>query len=145
MSAIAVLPRARRVSSTCRSEERPRERLFRHGAAALSSRELLAVVLGSGSARASALDLAEASSRDGLRGLAARSLAELEGEPGLGPAKAARVLATLELGARAGRRGRAAGALVPHARRVGPLPPAALRLRVPSRPSASSPSTCVSA
>ena len=41
------------------AEERPRERLARHGAAALSSRELLAILIGTGSARESALSLAQ--------------------------------------------------------------------------------------
>jgi len=99
MSAIAVLPLARRVQDLP-PEERPRERLVRHGPAALSSRELLAVVLGNGTARASALDLAEGLLRSGLRGLASRSLPELLGESGLGPAQACRVMATVELGAR---------------------------------------------
>jgi DNA repair protein RadC len=99
MSAIAVLPAARRVFDLP-PEERPRERLFRHGPGALSSRELLALVLGSGSARASAMDVAEGLLRDGLRGLASRSLADLLGQPGLGRAQASRVVATMELGAR---------------------------------------------
>jgi len=99
MSAIAVLPAARRVLDLP-PEERPRERLFRHGPGALSSRELLALVLGSGSARASALDVAEGLLRDGLRGLASRSLADLLGESGLGRAQACRVVATMELGSR---------------------------------------------
>jgi DNA repair protein RadC len=81
-------------------EERPRERLARQGPAALSSRELLASIIGSGSRGASALDLASALLDDGLHGLAARSLGELEQVHGLGRAKAARVLAALELGAR---------------------------------------------
>lgn len=81
-------------------EERPRERLHRHGAAALSSRELLALLLGTGTRRASALDLAEDLMLSGLRALPSRSLAELERTPGLGRAKATRVLAALELGAR---------------------------------------------
>jgi DNA repair protein RadC len=81
-------------------EERPRERMARHGAPALSSRELLALLVGTGSAQASALDVAERLLDGGLRGLAGRSLGELEGTHGLGRAKAARVLAALELGAR---------------------------------------------
>jgi DNA repair protein RadC len=88
------------------AEDRPRERLARHGASALSSRELLAVVLGSGSARRSALDLADRLLGHGVRGLAMRSLAELEGEAGLGRAQACRVLAALELGARVAAEGR---------------------------------------
>jgi DNA repair protein RadC len=81
-------------------EDRPRERLARHGAGALSNGELIALLLGTGSREASALDVAERLTRDGLRGLAGRSLAELEHEKGLGPAKATRVLAALELGGR---------------------------------------------
>jgi DNA repair protein RadC len=104
MSAIAVLPAVRRMQALP-PEERPRERLSRLGPAALSSRELLALILGSGSARASALDIAEGLLRDGLRGLTSRSLAELLGESGLGPAQASRVVATMELGARAAAEG----------------------------------------
>jgi DNA repair protein RadC len=81
-------------------EDRPRERLARLGAPALSNRELLAVVVGTGSRRASAIDLAEGLLRRGLRDLAGRSLADLERGNGLGRAKATRVLAALELGAR---------------------------------------------
>jgi len=82
--------------------ERPRERLARHGAAALSNRELVALLLGTGSPGASALDVADDLLAGGLRELASRSLAELEGRPGLGRAKATRVLAALEIGARLG-------------------------------------------
>jgi len=92
------------------SEDRPRERLARHGAGALSNRELLAVVLGTGTRRASALDVAASLLESGLRGLAGRSVAELESERGLGRAKAARVAATLELGARLASEGRTAPA-----------------------------------
>ncbi len=81
-------------------EERPRERLRRHGVSALSSRELLALLIGSGTRGASALDLAEGLLLAGLRALPARSLADLETTHGLGRAKASRVLAALELGAR---------------------------------------------
>jgi DNA repair protein RadC len=82
------------------AEDRPRERLARHGAGALSNRELVALLVGSGSARASSLDVAEQLLGAGLRGLATRSLAELRLHPGLGAAKATRILAALELGAR---------------------------------------------
>jgi DNA repair protein RadC len=81
-------------------EERPRERLRTHGVSALSSRELLALLLGSGTRKASALELAEDLLLSGLRALPAHSLAELEGRHGLGQAKASRVLAALELGTR---------------------------------------------
>jgi len=82
------------------SEERPRERLLRHGAPALSNRELLAIVLGTGTRRASVLDVAERLQTAGLHQLAGRSLADLSAERGVGSAKAARILAALELGAR---------------------------------------------
>jgi DNA repair protein RadC len=81
-------------------EERPRERLARRGPAALSSRELLAAVLGTGSRGVCALDVADELLGSGLHSLAARSLHELEQVRGLGRAKATRVLAALELGAR---------------------------------------------
>lgn len=97
---------ARRVAEL-HPEERPRERLARHGAAALANRELLALLIGSGSGHASALDVADGLAAHGLRGLAGASLDDLTGLPGLGRAKAMRLLAALELGARAASEGRA--------------------------------------
>ena len=92
------------------AEDRPRERLARHGVSALSNRELVTLLLGSGSAQASALDVAERLLRGGLRGLAERTLLDLERERGLGRAKATRLLAALELGARLASEGRAPAA-----------------------------------
>jgi len=88
------------------ADERPRERLARHGAGSLSTRELLALVIGAGSRRVPVLDVADRLLASGLRGLAARSLTELEGEHGLGRAKATRLLGALELGARVASEGR---------------------------------------
>ena len=82
------------------SEERPRERLLKQGAAALSNRELLALVVGTGTRGASALDVAGGLLADGLRGLQGTSAVAIAGRVGLGEAKAARILAALELGAR---------------------------------------------
>jgi DNA repair protein RadC len=85
-------------------EERPRERLMLYGASALANRELLAILLRTGVQGCSVLDLSEQvlSAFDGLRGLSQASVAELsEAVHGLGPAKAAQVLAALELGQRA--------------------------------------------
>ena len=96
-----------RATARIPDEERPRERLARHGAGALSNRELLALLLGTGSARASAFDTAARLLDGGIRGLAQRSLGDLESEHGLGRAKATRVLAALELGARLASEGRA--------------------------------------
>jgi DNA repair protein RadC len=92
------------------AEDRPRERLARHGASVLSNRELVAILLGTGAQGSSALDVAEGLLDSGLRGLAGRSLPDLTGERGLGRAKASRVLAALELGARLASEGRAPGA-----------------------------------
>ena len=84
------------------SGDRPRERLRDAGAAALSNQELLAILLGSGTAKESALALASRllAQRDGLVGLARTNFAELCAERGLGEAKAAQVQAALELGKR---------------------------------------------
>jgi DNA repair protein RadC len=81
-------------------EERPRERLARHGPSVLSSRELLAVVIGTGARGRSALDVADTLAGRSLHELAQFSMAALQRVSGLGQAKAARVLAALELGAR---------------------------------------------
>jgi DNA repair protein RadC len=82
------------------AEERPRERLVRHGAGALSSRELVAILLGAGTTRGSALQVAEGLLAGGLHGLAGQSLGELVARHGVGRARAARLLAAFELGAR---------------------------------------------
>jgi DNA repair protein RadC len=100
----------RRLMRHLPAEDRPRERLARHGTGALSNRELVAILLGTGARGASALEVAEGLLRAGLRGLAGRSLPDLTGERGLGRAKAARVLAALELGARLASEGRQPGA-----------------------------------
>jgi len=78
---------------------RPRERLIRDGPPALSDAQLLALLIGSGTARRSALAMAEGllHSIGGAGGLARADLGAL----GLGPATAARVVAALELGRRA--------------------------------------------
>jgi DNA repair protein RadC len=67
---------------------------------------LTALLVGTGSRQTSVLDLAESLLSSGLRGLAARSLEDLEGVRGLGRAKATRLLAALELGARLASEGR---------------------------------------
>jgi len=85
-------------------DERPRERLMKLGADALSEAQLLAIVLATGEASSgqSALDLAMYLVRtfDGLRALDAASIAELCQIKGIGPAKATAIKAALELGKR---------------------------------------------
>jgi DNA repair protein RadC len=84
-------------------QDRPRERLFRHGAAALTTAELLAILIGTGPPGSSAPDVAIALlARVGpeLAQLARRTPSELAVVPGVGRAKAARVVAALEVGRR---------------------------------------------
>ena len=80
--------------------ERPRERLLRRGAAALNERELLALVLRHGRRGESALDIASAliAEYGGLAGIATARPEELAGYPGVGPAKAAALVAAFQLG-----------------------------------------------
>lgn len=88
--------------------ERPRERLHLDGAGALATRELLAILIGSGREGSSAVDVAGQLLRtaDGsLRRLAAAAPGELSAVQGIGPAVAARVCAALELGRRLAREG----------------------------------------
>lgn len=86
-------------------DERPRERLVRHGAESLSSSELIAIVLGSGTKDKPVLELAqEMVSRFGsLQALADATLAELCQVKGVGMAKAMQLKAAFSLGIRASR------------------------------------------
>ncbi len=82
------------------AEERPRERLLRHGAGVLGDRELLAVLLGTGTSGQSVLELSQDLLQDGWTGLSRRRAAELLQIKGLGEAKVALLLAALEVGGR---------------------------------------------
>jgi DNA repair protein RadC len=81
---------------------RARERLTLGGPAELDEAELLAVILATGTTGLDALEVArELVARFGdLPRLARAALGELQQVPGVGPAKAARVQAALELGRR---------------------------------------------
>lgn len=84
-------------------EERPREKLQRHGAGALTDVELLALLLGSGTTERSVLDLARAllaQANNDLSLLANFTLGELKREKGIGDAKAIILHAAFELGKR---------------------------------------------
>jgi DNA repair protein RadC len=83
--------------------DRPRERLLSKGAAALSDRELLAIVLGSGLPGCDAIELAAVliDQSGGLSALATADPHALKRLPGVGAAKAARVAAAFELAKRA--------------------------------------------
>jgi DNA repair protein RadC len=83
-------------------EDRPREKLLRNGPNALGDNELVALVLGSGFRGADALRVANdlLRVRGGLHGLVRSTAADLAHVNGIGTAKAAQVLAALELGRR---------------------------------------------
>jgi len=85
------------------AEERPRERLLRHGAHALSEAELLAILLRTGIAGASAVELGRALlARFGnLQRLFAATLPEIAAVRGLGPAKYVQLQAVVEMARRA--------------------------------------------
>lgn len=84
------------------TEDRPRERLRQVGAQALSSAELLAIILRVGVGGTSVMRLAENMlvQFDGLPGLSRASVNELATIHGVGQAKAAQIKAALELGRR---------------------------------------------
>lgn len=84
-------------------DDRPREKLLRLGAQSLGDNELLALVLGSGIRTRSTLAVANSLLEvvGGLHGLMRSGADQLVGVPGVGPARAAQVLAALELGRRA--------------------------------------------
>ncbi|HEU4682279.1 MAG TPA: DNA repair protein RadC [Gemmatimonadales bacterium] len=92
--------------STLAEADRPRERLWSLGPAALTSAELLAILLGTGGGGHDVLGLAWGlleGSRGSLRLLAQRPGPELLRTPGIGPSKAGRLLAAFELGTRSAR------------------------------------------
>jgi DNA repair protein RadC len=82
--------------------ERPRERFREIGAGGMSQRELIAIILRTGSEKLNALQLADALLQQfgGLNGLARASLPELMQVHGIGQAKAIEIKAALELGKR---------------------------------------------
>lgn len=82
--------------------ERPRERLQHYGPEALSTAELMAILLRTGSRGENVLDLATRllSEFGGLGGLARATFSELSAVNGVGPAKAAQLKAGLEIGRR---------------------------------------------
>jgi DNA repair protein RadC len=84
------------------SSDRPRERLAREGAAALSNAELLAILLRVGVAGENAVRVAERllAQLQGLPGLHRAGYADLCAQKGIGPAKAAQLQAAVELGRR---------------------------------------------
>ncbi len=84
------------------AEERPRERLQAVGAGPLTNAELLAILLRTGASGENVVALGQRllSRFDGVGGLARASFTELCEVKGIGEAKAAQVLAGIELGRR---------------------------------------------
>jgi len=82
--------------------ERPRERLTKYGASALSTAELLAILLRVGVQGENVVNLGMRllSQHGGLSGLAKASPSELEATKGVGPAKVTQIKAAFELGRR---------------------------------------------
>ena len=81
----------------------PREKLERLGAEALSNAELLAILIGSGSTKESAVDLMKRVMSDcnnNLNSLGKLTISDLTKYNGVGPAKAITILAACELGKR---------------------------------------------
>jgi DNA repair protein RadC len=118
------LPAALAIRELPRSE-RPRERLVALGASALSSAELLALLIGAGSATGgSALSLGQAllaSAGGSLRRIAMQPVAALTATCGIGMARAVTVHAALELGRRLAAESREDGAPVRSPRDVARL------------------------
>ena len=84
-------------------EDRPRERFVAKGAKALKTAELLAILIGSGTTKETAVELMQRILNDcgnSLRTLGQRSLQELTAYSGIGEAKAVTILASCELGRR---------------------------------------------
>jgi DNA repair protein RadC len=78
--------------------ERPRERLQKFGAEALSAQEILALILGSGAGESVMVTAQRLLSRFGnLKGISVASIEELSKIKGIGIAKAAKIKASFEL------------------------------------------------
>ena len=85
------------------AEDRPREKLILKGTGALSDAELIAILIGSGTARLSAVELSKVilmQVNNNLNDLAKRTVKDLTKIKGIGEAKAITIIAALELGRR---------------------------------------------
>ena len=88
---------------TWAEEDRPREKLQKNGAAALTETELLAILLGSGTRNESAIDLAKrifSLGHNNLNELGKLGLDDFQKIKGIGAAKAISLVAAIELGRR---------------------------------------------
>ena len=84
-------------------EDRPREKLLLKGTSSLSDAELIAILIGSGTANTSAVEVAKkvlSSGNNNLNELARMGVKDLMKIKGIGEAKAITIVAALELGRR---------------------------------------------
>lgn len=83
-------------------QDRPREKLIERGPDSLTDSELIAILLGSGNRDLSAIEVAKSvlSETGGIAGLRKSSIKSLTTANGVGPARAAGLLAAIELGRR---------------------------------------------
>jgi len=83
-------------------QDRPREKLERAGVDTLGDNELLAILIGHGTAQTNALDVANGllACSGGVHGLTRIHRDEMAEVPGVGAAVAARIIAAVELGRR---------------------------------------------
>jgi DNA repair protein RadC len=84
-------------------DDRPREKLLHKGSAALSNAELIAILIGSGNQKESAVELSKRilnEVSDNLAELARLTLGDLQKYKGIGEAKAITIAAALEIGRR---------------------------------------------
>ncbi len=95
-------PKALRIKNWS-PEDRPREKLLAKGCSALTDAELIAILLGSGTAKLSAVELAKfimANVDNNLNALARLGTKDLMKIKGIGEAKAVTIIAAMELGRR---------------------------------------------
>lgn len=84
-------------------DDRPREKMLLKGKSALSDAELIAILIGSGTASRSALDVAQEllkNNENNLHLIGKMNINELKKIKGIGPAKAITICAAVELGKR---------------------------------------------
>lgn len=84
-------------------DDRPREKMIKNGASALSNAELIAILFGTGTRNESAVEIARKlldNSGNNLNNLAKQGLREICSIKGIGEAKAITLLTALELGKR---------------------------------------------
>lgn len=83
------------------AEERPREKLIKHGPKILTNSELLAIILGTGNKQENVLSLSNKILRKyNLKSLSRASITKLSKEVGIGKAKSCQISACFELGKR---------------------------------------------